>query len=805
MFTAKKEFQNAFKNRIETLYGRKFKNSTVKEQYYALGQMVREYVSEKWIETREAVTTNNQKQVYYLSIEFLLGRLLGSYLQNLGIRDFVKEGLGELKISLEEVEKYEKGAALGTGGLGRLAACFLDSLASLDYPGHGCGIRYKHGLFEQRFVDGFQVEFPEQWLKNGYVWEIRRPDETIEICFYGDVRSEIENGRLVFHHENTESVLAVPYEIPIVGYDTQTVNTLTLWNAEANLQGNTLHSNILEYSRSIENITSRLYPDDEHDEGKTLRLKQSYLLVSASLRNIINQYLKSGKEIHALHEHIAIHINDTHPALAVPELMRILIDIYQLGWDEAWNITTQTFSYTNHTILEEALEKWSVGLFKNLLPRIYLIIEEINERYCRTLWGRYPGNWKRIENMAIIAHGMIKMAPLAIVGSKSVNGVAKLHTNILKQQVMKLYHKDEPWKFNNKTNGITHRRWLMKANPQLTELITELMGEEWKKEPEQMIRLLDYVDDNSVKNQLQKIKKDNKSRLAQLIFSRTGVSVDENSIFDVQIKRLHGYKRQLLNVLHIIHLYNQLKQNKNRDIVPRTFIFGAKASPGYYVAKKVIKLINSIAARVNSDPETSDFLKVIFLENYDVSLAEKIIPAADVSEQISTASKEASGTGNMKLMMNGALTVGTLDGANVEIIERVGSDNFFLFGLRAEEVLRYYQEGGYDARHFYNSNESLQLAIEQIMNGYFDATSYDYSPIYHSLLSENDQYFVLKDFNDYKEAQERISKTYKSQSQWSRMCLINIANSGFFSSDRTIEQYVNDIWKLKKIRVKEPV
>lgn len=803
MFNDKQEFQKAFKKRIETLYGKRFKDSTLKEQYHTLGHMVREYISSCWIETNEAVRANNQKQLYYLSIEFLLGRLLGSYLQNLGIRDIVSEGLKELNIALEEVEEYEDDAALGTGGLGRLAACFLDSLASLNYPGHGCGIRYKHGLFEQRIVDGYQVEYPEQWLRHGYVWEVCRHDETVEVCFFGEVKTEMENGRLVFRHINGESVLAVPYEIPIVGYDTKTVNTLKLWNAEANIGPNIYRPNVIEYKRRTESITELLYPDDQHDEGKTLRLKQQYFLVCASLTNIINQFLQQDRDIRTLHEYIAVHINDTHPSLAVPELMRLLIDVYELDWDEAWHITTNTLSYTNHTILQEAMEKWPISIFKNLLPRIYMIVNEINERYCRELWERYPGDWTRIENMAIIAQGMVKMAPLAIVGSKSVNGVAELHTKILKEREMRLYYEDQPWKFNNKTNGITHRRWLMKANPQLSNLVTELIGDEWKKDTSQLVQLLQYVKDENVKEQLQRIKKNNKRRLAKFIYNRYGIAVDENSIFDVQIKRLHAYKRQLLNILHVICLYNQLKENKNNDAAPRTIIFGAKASPGYYVAKKIIKLINSVAQKVNHDAEIGDKLKVIFIQNYNVSAAEIIIPAANVSEQISTASMEASGTGNMKLMMNGALTLGTLDGANIEIIERVGEENFFLFGLRAEEVINYYQHGGYNSWEYYYASDPLQLAMKQIMNGYYDSTSYDYSPLYHSLLTENDPYFVLKDFNAYKDAQQRVNEAYKNQSHWTEMSLINIANSGFFSADRTIEEYVDDIWKLQKMKFVE--
>ncbi|MCP8968267.1 glycogen/starch/alpha-glucan phosphorylase [Ectobacillus ponti] len=800
MFENKEQFQAAFKRRLETWFGKRFEDSTLQEQYHTLGYMIREHVSGDWIANNEKIRSGGKKQLYYLSIEFLIGRLLGSNLLNLGIREVVDKGLRDLGISLPEVEEFEDDAGLGNGGLGRLAACFLDSLASLDYPGHGSCIRYRHGLFEQRIVNGYQVEYPDQWLLHGYVWEVRRPDESVEVNFWGEVKTEEIDGRLGFRHVNAETVLAVPSDIPVVGYGTETVNTLRLWNAEPNPRQSVFRTNLMDYRRATDSITEFLYPDDTHDEGKILRLKQQYFLVSASLHSIIRTYLKQHRGIRQLHEHVAIHINDTHPVLAIPELMRLLLDEHGLGWDEAWEITTKTMSYTNHTTLSEALEKWPIRLFQPLLPRIFLIVQEINERFCRALWERYPGDWQRIEHMAIVAHDVVKMAHLAIAGTYSVNGVAPLHTEILKNREMNLFYQYEPHKFNNKTNGITHRRWLMKANPRLAETITELIGDGWKRDPDQLQQLQAYVDDAGLQDRAYTIKQMQKRKLADFIQRRYDIAVDENSVFDVQIKRLHGYKRQLLNVLHIISLYNHLKEHPNSCLdVPRTFIFGAKASPGYYVAKKVIKLINAVAERVNGDPRTRDMLKVIFIENYNVSLAELIIPAANVSEQISTASKEASGTGNMKFMLNGALTIGTMDGANVDIFERVGYDNFFLFGLRSEEVLSYYQNGGYNAWEYYHNSPVLQQIMNQITNGSFGGTAYEYGPIYDSLLTENDPYFVLRDFQAYKEAQERVAMCYSNRPVWQRMSLVNIANAGYFSSDRTIEEYVKDIWHLEKL------
>jgi len=633
------------------MFGKSFEESTLSELYHTLGQMVREYVSHAWIETNERNRAHQKKQVYYFSIEFLLGRLLGNNLLNLGIRDVVEEGLRELGVHLTEVEEQEVDAGLGNGGLGRLAACFLDSLASLALPGHGVGIRYKHGLFDQKIIDGYQVELPEQWLRNGNVWEIRKESQSVEVKFGGEVQVSYGNGRLMFHHINAETVTAVPYDMPVIGYKNNTVNTLRLWSAEPS-QFRPEKGDVMKYKRETEAISEFLYPDDSHIEGKILRLKQQYFLVSAGLKSIVSTYLKSNSNLRYFHHKVAIHVNDTHPVLAIPELMRILMDEYGMGWDEAWEITTNTISYTNHTTLSEALEKWPISIFKPLLPRIYMIVEEINERFCRSLWTRYPGDWKRIEERASIAHGVIKMAHLAIVGSHSVNGVAKIHTDILKKREMKLFYEYYPEKFNNKTNGITHRRWLLKANPNLAKTICDAIGDRWIANPQKLTSLVPFAKDNSFKQKVYEVKQNNKRALAKRIKQMTGIAVDEQSMFDVQVKRLHAYKRQLLNILHIMYLYNRLHEDAKFSITPTTFIFGAKASPGYYYAKKIIKLINTLADKVNSDPKTKDVLKVIFLENYRVSLAEEIIPAADVSEQISTASKEASGTGNMKFMMN---------------------------------------------------------------------------------------------------------------------------------------------------------
>ncbi|WP_243385948.1 glycogen/starch/alpha-glucan phosphorylase [Bacillus kexueae] len=800
MFSNEQVFKEAFIRRLEMACGKDVGETTAREQYYTLGNMVREYISQKWIHTNEHYRAHDEKQVYYFSIEFLLGKLLGQNLLNLGIRECVEKGLSQLGISLETLEQVEEDAGLGNGGLGRLAACFLDSLASLNLPGHGMGIRYKHGLFEQKIVDGYQVELPEQWLKHGNVWEVRKANEAVEVSFWGKVEVSKLDKQLTFRHVDAEKILAVPYDVPIPGFHTDTINTLRLWNAEP--IPNYIHSDILTYKRDTEAVSEFLYPDDTHDEGKILRLKQQYFLVSAGLQSIIASYRKEHRNLKKFHEHVAIHINDTHPVLAIPELMRILLDVEGMSWEEAWEITTKTISYTNHTTLAEALEKWPIRIFKPLLPRIYMIVEEINERFCRKLWERFPGDWQRIEHMAIIAHDVVKMAHLAIVGSHSINGVAKIHSEILKIREMKSFYGVFPERFNNKTNGITHRRWLLKSNPQLTSLISDVIGQEWIHHPEKLIELKRHAYDPIVKDRFRKVKDDRKRLLADLIYKQNGLKIDCEAIFDVQVKRLHAYKRQLLNVLHIMHLYNRLKEDSTFTIHPRTFIFGAKASPGYYYAKKIIKLINSLADKVNNDPYVSKMIKVVFLENYRVSLAEMIFPAADVSEQISTASKEASGTGNMKFMMNGALTIGTLDGANIEMKEAVGDENIFIFGLKAEEVLNYYEHGGYRSTDYYHHNEELRKVIDQLVNGFFPDTAGEFEPIYDSLLAHNDQYFVLRDFESYRQAQGNVQDAYLKQSEWLEKALVNIAHSGYFSSDRTIREYAKEIWDISPIGVK---
>lgn len=794
MFSNEEDFATCFVKRVEMLCGKSFHESTPWDHFETLGKMIREYVSADWIRTNEHYRSAKRKQVYYFSIEFLPGRLLRQNLINLGIEDIVEKGLAKLGISLDNLEELETDPGLGNGGLGRLASCFLDSLASLNLPGHGMGIRYKYGLFEQKIVDGYQVEFPEQWLRSGHVWEVRKEDLAVEVPFWGRVETSVQNGRLTFHHLESEKIKAVPYDLPVVGYRSRTVNTLRLWSAEPSPSAVSLNKDIMKYKRETEAVSGFLYPDDTHDEGKILRLKQQYFLVSAGIQSIVASYRKEHKSILDFPDYVAIHINDTHPVLAIPELMRIFLDEEQLDWDTAWDLTTRTISYTNHTTLAEALEKWPVRIFAPLLPRIYMIVHEINERFCRALWEKYPGDWKRIERMAVISHGQVHMAHLALAGSHSVNGVAKLHTEILKKKEMKPFYEYSPEKFNNKTNGITHRRWLLKANRELASLITGAIGDKWITHPEYLRELEKFKDDPGFLESLQKIKRKNKERLAEKIKKQTGMTVNCSSIFDVQVKRLHAYKRQLLNVLHIMHLYNMLKEDPSFEIYPRTFIFGAKASSGYYYAKKIIKLINSVAEKINGDPDVRDKLKVVFLENYRVSVAEKVFPAADVSEQISTASKEASGTGNMKFMMNGAVTVGTLDGANIEIKEIVGEDNIFIFGLTADEVLKIYEHGGYNSLEYYHHDQRIRQVCDQLVNGFLEKDPDEFGVIYDSLLVQNDQYLVLKDFDAYAKVQKKVEKAFADKDKWLRMSLVNIARSGFFSSDRTIREYASEIW-----------
>ena len=797
----KNSFKRDYNNKFVQLHGKELKEGNNQQKYEALGSLVRDYVISTWMDTNNRYNQTGEKQVYYFSMEFLLGRLLGDFLLNLGIRDICREALSELDIDLEEIENLEHDQGLGNGGLGRLAACFLDSMASLNIAGHGCGIRYKYGFFEQKIVDCQQVEASDNWLREGNVWEIKKQDKAEIVKFGGSIISDYVNGKLTFTHVNYEPVLAVPYDTPIVGYENEVVNTLRLWSAEpvsnefdfsSFSRGDFLKA--ISYKNSVEAISLVLYPEDSFYEGKMLRLKQQYFFVSAGIQSIVRHYKKHKGDIKLLDEKIAIHINDTHPTLAIPELMRILLDEEGLSWENAWRITQNTISYTNHTILAEALEKWPVDMFKSLLPRIYMIIEEINRRYCEELWNKYLGQWDKISRMAIIGDGYVRMANLAIVGSHSVNGVAKLHTEILKKREMSDFYYLYPSKFNNKTNGITHRRWLIRSNPKLTKLLVDTIGDIFIKHPTDLENFKNYLDDPGVLEKLGQIKKDNKERLAQEIYKSNGIVIDTNSIFDVQIKRIHAYKRQTLNCLRIMDLYNKLIENPNLDIIPRTFIFAGKAAPGYYLAKNIIELICRVAKTINNDKRVNDKIKVVMLENYNVSLAEDIIPATDLSEQISTTTKEASGTSNMKFMMNGAITIATLDGANIEIKDEVGEDNIIIFGLNAEEVLNYHKNGGYSAWDIWNKDKRLQRVTDDLINGKYCSDIDRFRSIYENLLTYNDEFFVLKDFDSYLKAQERVNQLYIDKNKWQKMCGINIAHSGIFSSDRTIKEYATGIW-----------
>lgn len=808
MVIDKEELKKLFIVKLQTMFGKGLEEATDNNKYMALSRIIRDVVSKNWIETNNQYTKSGEKQVYYFSMEFLLGRLLDMYLVNGGIKDTCQEALAELGIDLDELEKEEADPGLGNGGLGRLAACFMESMAAVGLPGHGCGIRYKYGLFEQKIVDCYQVELPDNWLKDGYAWEFRKHDKAVEVKFGGSIREEQQEGKTIFNHENFEAVLAVPYDVPLVGFNNNTVNTLRLWSAEAVNDGFDFASfnrgeylQAMGYQNAVGQISKILYPQDDFYEGRVLRLKQQYFFVSAGVQSIVRRYKKSYSDIHKLPEKVAIHINDTHPAVAVPELMRILLDEEGLSWDAAWEITTKTISYTNHTIMPEALETWTIEMFKALLPRMYMITYEINERFCKSLWEKFPGNWDKIKDMAIITDGMVHMARLAVVGSHSVNGVAQIHTDILKEHIMKDFNEFYPDRFNNKTNGITHRRWLLKSNPQLAALITECIGDKWIKNPDQLKNFADFATDKKVQEQLRKIKLANKKILAKYIKEHTGVAVNVNSIFDVHIKRIHSYKRQMLNIFHIMDLYNRLLENPNLDITPRTYIFAGKAAPGYYIAKQTIKLINVLASLINKDKNIKNKLKVVFLENYSVSLGEIIFPAADVSEQISTASKEASGTGNMKFMMNGAVTIGTMDGANVEIHDAVGKDNIFIFGLSSKQVFDYYIHGGYSAWNMYNNDVRLKTILEQLVNGFLPYQREEFRAIYHSLLSNNDEFFVLQDFDSYVKTQMELDKRYKDKEKWVQMSIQNIAHSGIFSSDRTIYQYAEEIWKTRPVEI----
>lgn len=808
MIENKETFKRVFLQALQVVQGKTLEEASLHDCYIALSEILRTEICHDWDMTNKTYQKHDGKQVYYFSIEFLIGKQLGMNLINAGLKQCCEEGLKELGIHLNDLEEYEPEAGLGNGGLGRLAACFLDSMATLQLPGHGMGIRYKYGIFEQKIVNNYQVELPDNWLKDGYIWEFLKIDEPSEVKFGGSVRMENREGKTVFLQEDYDSVLAFPYDIPVTGYHNKTVNTLRLWSAEPVKEDFDLSSynrreyiKTVEYKHSVEQISKILYPDDTLYEGRLLRLKQQYFFVSAGIQSIIRNFKKANQSFQDLPNKIAIHVNDTHPTLAIPELMRILIDEEGMGWDEAWYLTLNTISYTNHTILQEALEKWPEEMFKTLLPRIYMIVEEINKRFCSELWNQYPGEWDRISDMAIIANGYIYMAHLAAVGSYSVNGVAKVHTDILKNHVMANFNEFYPGKFNNKTNGITHRRWLLKANPLLSDLLFQSIGDRWVSHPQDLIKIISYADDSSFRNQIAQIKRQNKIQLASFIEKQHGISLDTESIFHVQVKRIHAYKRQILNVFHIMDLYNRLLENPNMEMTPRTFIFAGKAAPGYYIAKQTIKLINKLAFLINNDRRIKDKIKVVFLENYGVALGEMIFPATDISEQLSTASKEASGTGNMKSMMNGAVTIGTLDGANIEMRDVVGEENIIIFGLKPDEVLELYRNGGYRAWDLYHQDKRISTILEQLVNGFFPNETEEFRPIYDNLLYHNDEFFVLKDFASYLNAQNQIDSKFCNQDLWQKMSIYNIAHSGVFSSDRTISEYASDIWKIKPIEL----
>ena len=798
---AKEGLKQRFLATAHILWGSDFADLTSHEVYATIAAVVKQYISENWVKTNKAYTKRRDKQIYYFSIEFLLGRLMRSNLVNLGEMELFSDALEELGVDLDQVFPEEPDAGLGNGGLGRLAACFIDSMASLGLPGHGCSIRYQYGLFEQKIIKGNQVEIPDNWLGNGFEWEYRKADKAVNVKFNGNAyMKEEEDGSLSLVHEDYLTVMAIPYDVPIVGFRNNTVNTLRLWNAEVNrdfsdygtMTREQIHAK-KEYRNFVESITEYLYPDDSSYEGRRLRLIQEYFFVSAGVQSIVRHYLLAGMDIKDFAKKIAIHINDTHPAVAVAELMRILVDEERMDWEEAWEITCETMAYTNHTIMPEALEKWPIDMFRPLLPRIYMIVEEINRRHLEEVRRRFPNDEQMVHELSIIEDGQVHMARLAIVGSHSVNGVAAIHTDILKKDTLKFFHRYYPTKFNNKTNGITHRRWLIGANPELTALIDETIGDAWQKAPDQLSHLNDHVTDKAFLAELSKIKRLRKGDLSDYIHTHGGILVDPDMIFDVQVKRIHSYKRQIMNILHIMYLYHELKTNKRFRIPPTARFFGGKAAPGYYIAKETIRLINAVADKVNNDKAVSDMLKVVFIENFGVSIGEIVYPAADISEQISTASKEASGTGNMKFMMNGALTLGTLDGANVEISQAVGREHCEIFGLRAEEVLNYYATGSYKAWDEYNTNPAVRLVVSQLVDGTYG----DFHSLRDYLIQGNDEFFVLKDFSAYDRAHKNMNRKYEDQASWLKSSAINIANSGVFSSDRTIKEYADDIWHVK--------
>ena len=810
----KEFFIRSVKYNVRTLFRKEIEEATEQQIFQAVGYAVKDAIMDAWIATQKEYEKTDPKIVYYMSMEFLMGRALGNNLINLTFYDEVKEALEEIGLDLNTIEDQEPDAALGNGGLGRLAACFLDSLATLGYAAYGCGIRYRYGMFKQQIVDGYQVEVPDMWLKNGNPFELRRPEYAKTVKFGGYVRIENQNGKNVFIQEGYQSVLAVPVDLPIVGYGNNVINTLRIWDAEAVNSFELDRFDKGEYEKAVEqenlarNLVEVLYPNDNHMAGKELRLKQQYFFVSASVQEAVAKYKKNHSDIRKFYEKASFQLNDTHPTVAVAELMRVLMDEEGLEWDEAWDVTTKTCAYTNHTIMAEALEKWPIELFSRLLPRIYQIVEEINRRFIVEIQKQYPNNYEKVKKMAIIMDGQVKMAHLAIVAGFSVNGVAKLHTEILKKRELKDFYEMMPQKFNNKTNGITQRRFLLHGNPLLAKWVTDHVGDEWITDLPKIKELELYVDDEKAQHEFMNIKYQNKVRLAKYIKEHNGIDVDPRSIFDVQVKRLHEYKRQLMNILHVMYLYNKIKEHPEMDFYPRTFIFGAKAAAGYMRAKLTIKLINSVADVVNNDESINGKLKVVFIEDYRVSNAEWIFAAADVSEQISTASKEASGTGNMKFMLNGALTLGTMDGANVEIVDEVGEENAFIFGMSADEVIDLESKGGYDPSQLFNTDQDIRHVLMQLINGEYSPNDPErFRELYNALLIDGgynrpDPYFILKDFRSYAEAQERVEAAYKDEKGWARKAMLNVAHAGKFTSDRTIQEYVDDIWKLDKVTVK---
>ncbi len=811
----KAKIKSEIKENIRRLYRKDLDEASNQEVYQAVSLVVKDYVIDDWLKTQKAINEQDPKIVYYMSMEFLIGRLLGNNMINLKAYQPVKEALDELGFDLENIEDEEPDPALGNGGLGRLAACFLDSLSTLGYAAYGCGIRYRYGMFKQKIEDGNQKEIPDDWLKNGYPFELKRSEYEYEVKFGGYVVSEDKgDGRIEFIQKDYSSVMAVPYDMPIVGYGNKVVNSLMIWDAVPKQVFSLESFDKGDYQKAVEDenlarsLVEVLYPNDNHVSGKELRLKQQYFFVSASLQRAIAKFLRNHKDLHDLPKKVTFQMNDTHPTLTVAELMRLLMDEHGMGWDEAWEVTTKCVAYTNHTIMAEALEKWPIEIFSRLLPRIYNIVEEINRRFCLDIEQKFPGDYDKKQRMAIVCDGQVKMAHLAICAGYSVNGVAALHTEILKKQSLKDFYDMYPEKFNNKTNGITQRRFLLHGNPLLAEWVTDHIGPEWITDLSNMKKLEVYAGDKKAQSEFMNIKYKNKVRLAKYIKEHNGIEVDPRSIFDVQVKRLHEYKRQLLNILHVMYLYNEMKDHPEREYYPRTFIFGAKAAAGYQIAKLTIKLINNVALVINNDPSINGKLKVVFIEDYRVSNAEWIFAAADVSEQISTASKEASGTGNMKFMLNGAVTIGTMDGANVEMVQEMGEENAFIFGMSADEVIAHEQNRDYDPMGIFNNDQDIRRVLMQLINGFYSPNDPElFRPIYNSLLNTQntqyaDTYFNLLDFRSYAETRAKIEEAYKDEERWAKMAILNVANVGKFSSDRTIQEYVDDIWKLDKITVR---